>query len=158
MEPLSALAIASGLNGLSSTAFAVAKSILALAKDSKSINITIQDLATEVHQVGEACQMVKAELSEQFSDGGGTVNNQAGDTERRRMYEVVKRNVDACSNTIRRLGQAVPDRRERSNPLRNALRQMRLNMSMEQITHIRGQVQSHVSGLQTCLLVVSMYV
>lgn len=122
--------------------------------DAKNINGHVRNLKHELDSLADACNFVRGQLRavaeyykfcEEHGEDGAS------------MWSSIESHLKSCKTTLRTLTKAVEKfNHNGSNLAMQGIRQFKLNLKQDQIIAMKGQIQSHTSALQLCLIVMDM--
>jgi hypothetical protein len=122
--------------------------------DAKNANGHIANLKHELLSLDHACRLVCSQLESlakhyRFSEDDGE--------EGVSVWTSIENKLKSCNATLRTLEKALEGfHRDGSNFVTQGVRQFKLNLKQDQIIAMKGQIQSHTSALQVCLMVMDM--
>ena len=154
-ETLAAVGGAAALLELSKAACSLASTLYAFHRNTKNVNETVNDLASEVNALGNACAMVYGLLATLEKEHGSETWDQDG------QYHIIRESVgdqvQECQRTVNSLAKSIEGvQKEGSNFVAQASRQIRLNLKKEGIADIRNRMRLHMSCLQITLQSLNM--
>jgi len=178
MDPISALTIAGKSASIAQDAWTVGQTLWKFAHDTKRVDETVANLASEARQLGDTCDLVEWQLEdlvplynggsgrqerrENSLDGNATRQKALASERPRQLLSNLSTQLSECEKAVESLDAAIePVRRNRSNIITQAWRQIRLHMTKGDIQETRFCIASHKSAshksaLHTTLLTIVM--
>ena len=122
-------------------------------RDTRNVNAHVEDLARELKSLGDACELVHDQLRSVAKRYQFHEHDQDGVS----MWVSIKSELSSCKATLRTLESSLEGFRHGGlNIVTQGVRQFKLNLKQHEIIAMKGQIQSHTSALQVCLLVMDM--
>ena len=122
--------------------------------DAKNAKGHIANLQHELFSLDHACKLVRSQLESLAKHYRfGVDDGEEGVS----VWSSIENKMKSCNATLRTLDRALEGfHRGGSNFLTQGMRQLKLNLKQDQIIAMKGQIQSHTSALQVCLMVMDM--
>ena len=153
MEPLS---IISAVASISKTIYNASSTLYTFVNETRNVDQTVKDLATEVDALSRALTEVEAALKSPTvvaAEKRGSVDDN------KQLWQTVYGALEDCQITVVRIDSALDGiRKKRSNWATQAFRQVKLNLGKDEINSLRVQTHTHCSALKMALQMVNMFV
>lgn len=151
MDPAS---IAGLLLQVSQLALQSGTALYQFVTDAKNVNGHIEGLRQELLSLAHACDLVHGQLQSLAKHYRFCAED---DAEGASVWSSIENKLASCNTTLRTLERALAGfSHAGSNFVTQGLRQFKLNLKQDEIIAMKGQIQSHTSALQVCLLVMDM--
>jgi hypothetical protein len=151
MEPLS---IIGAVTSLIKTASIVSITLHTFVNETRNVDQTVKDLATEVAGLNSALKEVEAVLQ---SPTVATAEKSGSADDNQQLWQTVYGALEECQVTVVRIDSALDGvRKKRSNWATQAFRQMKLNLNKDQINSLRAQTHTHYMALKMALQMINM--
>lgn len=163
MDPMTAIQVASAAFTGAQDALKIGKALYDFIKDTRQIDNTARDFASEVDALGSACSVV-ANMVQSIGQQH-TRHQQIQDapfSQSAQLWQCLERQVEGCRTTINQLSVAVScvnkSDKQSSSLMNQAWRQIKLNLKAHDIEEVRNRIKSHSSSLQLTLQSVAISV
>jgi Fungal N-terminal domain of STAND proteins len=153
MDPLSIITVVASI---SKTVFGVSATLYTFVNETRNVDQTVKDLATEVDALSRALTQVEAVLQ---SPTVVAAEKCVSADENKQLWHTVYGSVGDCQKTVERIDSALDEvRKRRSSWAAQALRQVKLKLGKDEINSLRAQTHTHCSALKMALQMVNMFV
>jgi hypothetical protein len=158
-DPFTAIGTAAAILDLRKAAYKSAEYAIRLYKQSKAIDETYNNLATESQALGRSCELVHDELSPVIKHQGSSQIGKPYYDGDGSLWRCIQMEVRNCRETLQELDVVLDEVGcSGKGVLQQASRQVRLDRRDERVKAARTRLQTHTQALHTVLLVVNMYV
>jgi hypothetical protein len=158
MEPITPLGAAVAISALAGKVWDVGRYIHNVYQGTKTVNIRIKKLSSEVHGLASTCDLIHAGLAPVLEGATSEKHGRPYDHDGI-LEKSICSQVAHCESTIEELGKIA----ERLWPHKKkfvdrTVRELRLQDAKEHIDDLRARIRSHTDALHTVLLVLSIQV
>lgn len=157
MDAVTIFQIASAAASTAQAAWDVGEGLYRFCRDVRVIDQTVHDMVAEVKALASACDLIDVRLRHIVKDLDTNHHGQRPD--RNKLWTCVEAQVIDSRQSVVQLEAALQGiKKESSNKLAQAWRQIKLNMKTKDIAEARNRIRSHTAALQTVLQTVAMSV
>ncbi|ERF69137.1 hypothetical protein EPUS_01093 [Endocarpon pusillum Z07020] len=151
MDPLS---IVGAVASVSKTVYSASTTLYTFVSETRNVDQTVIDLATEVDALNSALKEVEAVLkSPTIIDA----EKRGSAEDNKQLWQTIYGALDECQITVVRIDSALDGvRKKRSNWATQTFRQMKLNLGKDEIDSLRAQTHTHYSALKMALAMVTI--
>ena len=156
MDPISPLAIVGAVNSVGGAVVSLSTKLYSFIQATKVVDKSIQALYLEVKGLQNVLNTAQTILN-------GTVRDHAEDPAQsvEGVWTSIENGVRDCRLTVEALDTLVSDVGTitgTANPIKKMFKQLKLNISTEQIVAVRSRIHTHSLCLQLALQTLSVYV
>lgn len=160
MDPLSITSAIGTATKLATSAWDIGEALYSFVQNTRKINKNVNDLADTTKAFGDTCQLVRASLEtlkSAYSDNQPSLEHLRSEDDRL-LWTGIQLRLQRSESIIKELQLATAGvQQPRPNFATQAVRQIKLSLSMDEINSIQDRLSVQMSTLSLSLQAIKMY-
>lgn len=162
MEPITVVTTIGAVAQTGRYAWAAASSLVELINESRHVDRTIRELATEAENLATTCYIVRAQLKDVTSLLSNDPNWERifRDAQTSRLWFCINAQIRECHTAVEALSEYITtlkgDGQSQGGFFRRASKQLKLNRKQPNIDAMKSRISMSVSGLYLSMQAITM--